>query len=60
MAIRFASFERYKMWMTPQSGKIGSGGIFLAGLGAGVTEAVVVVGPMEGEGEFDELQALSE
>jgi len=48
MAIRFASFERYKGWMTPvDGGKPSTKAIFLAGLGAGVTEAVAVVGPME-------------
>lgn len=47
MAIRFAAFERYKDWLTPVNGKAGGASIFLAGLGAGVTEAVAVVGPME-------------
>lgn len=47
MAIRFAAFERYKAWLTPAEGKASGPAIFLAGLGAGVTEAVAVVGPME-------------
>jgi len=47
MAIRFAAFERYKAWLTPETGKASSPAIFLAGLGAGVSEAVAVVGPME-------------
>ncbi|KAH6918054.1 succinate:fumarate antiporter [Coprinopsis sp. MPI-PUGE-AT-0042] len=48
MAIRFASFERYKSWLADkQTGKTSVGGIFVAGLGAGVTEAVAVVTPME-------------
>ncbi|ORY90151.1 mitochondrial carrier domain-containing protein [Leucosporidium creatinivorum] len=48
MAIRFASFEAYKDFLkNKETGKISSGSIFLAGLGAGVTEAVIVVGPME-------------
>ncbi|KAK4705513.1 hypothetical protein P7C70_g686, partial [Phenoliferia sp. Uapishka_3] len=48
MAIRFASFEQYKgMMANKETGLTGSGGIFFAGLGAGVTEAVLVVCPME-------------
>ncbi|RSH93361.1 hypothetical protein EHS25_007717 [Saitozyma podzolica] len=47
MAIRFASFETYKGWLTGPDGKITSKGTFLAGLGAGATEAVAVVTPME-------------
>ncbi|EAU91928.2 succinate/fumarate mitochondrial transporter [Coprinopsis cinerea okayama7 len=48
MAIRFASFEAYKGWLADKStGKTSVGGIFIAGLGAGVTEAVAVVTPME-------------
>jgi len=48
MAIRFASFEAYKGWLADkETGKTNVGGIFLAGLGAGTTEAVVVVNPME-------------
>ncbi|KAH9923957.1 mitochondrial carrier [Epithele typhae] len=48
MAIRFASFERYKGWLADKhTGKTSVGNIFVAGLGAGVTEAVMVVNPME-------------
>ncbi|KAG6830428.1 hypothetical protein H0H92_000731 [Tricholoma furcatifolium] len=48
MAIRFASFEAYKGWLADkETGKTSVGGIFLAGLGAGTTEAVAVVTPME-------------
>ncbi|KAL8278221.1 hypothetical protein RQP46_009394 [Phenoliferia psychrophenolica] len=48
MAIRFASFEQYKgMMANKETGVTGGGGIFMAGLGAGVTEAVLVVCPME-------------
>ncbi|KAH0588670.1 hypothetical protein H2248_004482 [Termitomyces sp. 'cryptogamus'] len=48
MAIRFASFEAYKGWLADKkTGKTSVGGIFLAGLGAGTTEAVLVVNPME-------------
>ncbi|KAI0366738.1 putative succinate-fumarate transporter [Pilatotrama ljubarskyi] len=48
MAIRFASFEKYKAWLADkETGKTNVGNIFLAGLGAGVTEAVLVVTPME-------------
>ncbi|GAA5981177.1 hypothetical protein JCM11641_003136 [Rhodosporidiobolus odoratus] len=48
MAIRFASFEAYKNALSnKETGKTSSPMIFLAGLGAGITEAVVVVCPME-------------
>ncbi|KAJ2918052.1 hypothetical protein MD484_g2350, partial [Candolleomyces efflorescens] len=48
MAIRFASFEAYKKALAnKETGKTSVGGIFVAGLGAGVTEAVAVVTPME-------------
>jgi len=48
MAIRFASFEAYKEWLADKStGKTSVGNIFIAGLGAGTTEAVFVVTPME-------------
>ncbi|KAG8753345.1 Mitochondrial succinate-fumarate transporter [Serendipita sp. 396] len=48
MAIRFASFETYKGYLRDKStGKTSTGMVFLAGLGAGVTEAVAVVTPME-------------
>ncbi|GAA5999921.1 Sfc1p [Rhodotorula paludigena] len=48
MAIRFASFEQYKGFLAnKETGKTSPSMIFLAGLGAGVTEAVMVVCPME-------------
>ncbi|PLW22066.1 hypothetical protein PCASD_10783 [Puccinia coronata f. sp. avenae] len=48
MSIRFASFETYKGWLAnKESGKVSSSAIFLSGLGAGVTEAVAIVCPME-------------
>ncbi|PSR71714.1 hypothetical protein EW026_g6058 [Hermanssonia centrifuga] len=48
MAVRFASFETYKEALADkETGKTNLGSIFLAGLGAGTTEAVVVVTPME-------------
>ncbi|TXT15556.1 hypothetical protein VHUM_00059 [Vanrija humicola] len=47
MAIRFASFELYKGWLADAEGKISPGSTFVAGLGAGATEAVMVVNPME-------------
>lgn len=66
MAIRFASFETYKKWLTNENtGNTSVGGVFvgtlvapqlryrtltyfsIAGLAAGITEAVAVVTPME-------------
>ncbi|KAJ3413553.1 hypothetical protein HDV05_007854 [Chytridiales sp. JEL 0842] len=47
MAIRFSSFEYYKEKLAGKDGKTHSGGVFLAGLGAGVTESVLVVTPMD-------------
>lgn len=48
MAIRFSSFEFYKSALSQkETGKPNTGGIFLAGLGAGITEAVLVVTPMD-------------
>ncbi|KAI1384776.1 mitochondrial carrier [Hypoxylon trugodes] len=48
MAIRFTSFEAYKQMLANKNTGIISGqGTFLAGLAAGVTEAVAVVTPME-------------
>ena len=37
----------YKGWMSSPDGKISPSGTFIAGLGAGATEAVMVVNPME-------------
>ncbi|KAI1160993.1 mitochondrial carrier [Nemania serpens] len=48
MAIRFTSFEAYKQLLADERTRSVSGsGTFLAGLAAGVTEAVAVVTPME-------------
>ena len=47
MAIRFSSFEFYKAKLAEFAGKQSTSQTFFAGLGAGVTEAVVVVSPME-------------
>lgn len=48
MAIRFTSFETYKQWLAdPETGAVTGRATFLAGLAAGVTEAVAVVTPME-------------
>ncbi|CAH0052610.1 unnamed protein product [Clonostachys solani] len=48
MAIRFTSFESYKQWLADkETGVVSGSNIFLAGLAAGVTEAVAVVTPME-------------
>jgi len=47
MAIRFTSFEWYKKLLANPDGTVASRSTFLAGLAAGVTEAVAVVTPME-------------
>ncbi|KAI1367764.1 mitochondrial carrier [Xylaria arbuscula] len=48
MAIRFTSFEAYKQLLADkQTGVVSGSATFLAGLAAGVTEAVAVVTPME-------------
>jgi solute carrier family 25 citrate transporter 1 len=48
MAIRFTSFEAYKQLLADkQTGQVSGRATFLAGLAAGVTEAVAVVTPME-------------
>jgi len=48
MAIRFTSFESYKQFLADkQTGIVSGKSTFLAGLAAGVTEAVAVVTPME-------------
>lgn len=48
MAIRFTSFEAYKQLLAdPSTGAVTGKATFLAGLAAGVTEAVAVVTPME-------------
>lgn len=47
MAIRFSSFEQYKSYFADEKGDVTSPQIFLAGLGAGATESVCVVTPMD-------------
>ncbi|KAI1848476.1 hypothetical protein JX265_008742 [Neoarthrinium moseri] len=47
MAIRFTSFEAYKQMLADGNGVVTGKATFLAGLAAGVTEAVAVVTPME-------------
>ena len=47
MAIRFTSYEWYKQLLAREDGTITGGANFMAGLAAGVTEAVAVVCPME-------------
>jgi solute carrier family 25 citrate transporter 1 len=47
MAIRFTSYEWYKQMLASPDGTIKGSANFLAGLMAGVTEAVAVVCPME-------------
>ncbi|KAI1751505.1 mitochondrial carrier [Xylaria castorea] len=48
MAIRFTSFEAYKQLLADkETGSVSGSGTFVAGLAAGVTEAVAVVTPME-------------
>lgn len=47
MAIRFFSFELYKGFMAAPDGSNTFAQTFVAGLGAGITEAVMVVTPMD-------------
>lgn len=47
MAIRFTSYEWYKQMLADKDGVIHGPANFMAGLAAGVTEAVAVVTPME-------------
>ncbi|KIW78492.1 hypothetical protein Z517_08329 [Fonsecaea pedrosoi CBS 271.37] len=47
MAIRFTSYEWYKQLLADPDGKVSSRATFMAGLAAGITEAVAVVTPME-------------
>ncbi|PHH83253.1 hypothetical protein CDD82_2673 [Ophiocordyceps australis] len=47
MAIRFSSFEWYKQLLADDAGHVSGRATFVAGLAAGVTEAVAVVTPME-------------
>jgi len=47
MAIRFTSYEWYKQLLADKNGNVAGSSNFLAGLAAGVTEAVAVVTPMD-------------
>lgn len=47
MAIRFSSYEFYRSFFLDKEGKITTGQTFIAGVGAGITESVMVVNPME-------------
>ncbi|CDK26373.1 unnamed protein product [Kuraishia capsulata CBS 1993] len=48
MGIRFSSYEFYRTALKDSTtGKVSTGNTFLAGVGAGITEAVFVVNPME-------------
>ncbi|KAH8705274.1 putative succinate:fumarate antiporter [Talaromyces proteolyticus] len=48
MAIRFTSYEKYKQLLAnKETLEVSRKGTFLAGLAAGVTEAVAIVNPME-------------
>ncbi|ODV87637.1 hypothetical protein CANARDRAFT_25886 [[Candida] arabinofermentans NRRL YB-2248] len=48
MAIRFSSYEFYKgLFTNKDTGKVSTYGTFTSGVMAGVTEAVIVVNPME-------------
>ncbi|KAL7776378.1 hypothetical protein CFE70_006794 [Pyrenophora teres f. teres 0-1] len=47
MAIRFTSYEWYKQLLADKDGNVASKSTFMSGLAAGITEAVLVVTPME-------------
>lgn len=47
MALRFSSYEFYRSLLYRPDGSISTGNTFIAGVGAGITEAVMVVNPME-------------
>ncbi|ODV61760.1 Sfc1p [Ascoidea rubescens DSM 1968] len=47
MAIRFTSYEFYRNLLRDDNGSISTGSTFIAGVGAGTTEAVLVVTPMD-------------
>jgi solute carrier family 25 citrate transporter 1 len=47
MATRFTAFEAYKQSLASDDGIVSGRATFMAGLAAGVTEAVIVVCPME-------------
>lgn len=43
----FGGFEQIKLYLVDENGNLSGGGKLLAGLGAGVLEAVLAVTPME-------------
>ncbi|KAH3902523.1 probable Succinate/fumarate mitochondrial transporter [Saccharomycodes ludwigii] len=48
MAIRFSSYEFYRTLLADkETGRVSTGNTFIAGVGAGITEAVIIVNPME-------------
>lgn len=47
MALRFSSYEFYRSLLKDAEGNISTGATFISGVGAGITEAVLVVNPME-------------
>ncbi|ODQ77599.1 hypothetical protein BABINDRAFT_163327 [Babjeviella inositovora NRRL Y-12698] len=47
MGIRFSTYEFYRSLLKSEDGSITTGKTFVAGVGAGITEAVIVVTPME-------------
>lgn len=47
MGIRFQLYEFYRSLLKDQNGQISTLNTFISGVGAGVTEAVVIVNPME-------------
>ncbi|KAH3688227.1 hypothetical protein WICPIJ_000778 [Wickerhamomyces pijperi] len=47
MAIRFSSYEQYRTLLKDSNGNITTLNTFIAGVGAGITEACIVVNPME-------------
>ena len=46
-AVRFGSFEQFKTRMVDEKGNLSAGSRLLCGLGAGVSEAILAVTPME-------------
>lgn len=46
-AVRFGAFEAFKNRMKDEKGNLSAGGRLLCGLGAGVSEAILAVTPME-------------
>lgn len=48
MAIRFSSYEFYRTLLSnKETGHVSTGSTFIAGVGAGITEATLIVNPME-------------